>query len=235
MTDERRYEDDEVAEIFRLAASSRAADAPAPAHEGGLSLAELQAIGGEVGIAPERIAGAAAALELRRGATPRRTHLGLPVSVGRTVDLPRAPTDREWELLVTELRATFGAHGRDRSQGGLRAWANGNLHAYVEPTESGYRLRLGTLKSNAVVLGRLGMAGMAGAAVMLAMYFLASGLAKDVRAAVVFGVMGIAALVANAVRLPGWAREREEQMEHIAERARALVRAEPEPAASVDG
>jgi hypothetical protein len=79
------------------------------------------------------------------------------------------------------------------------------------------------------------MAGMAGAAVMLAMYFLASGLAKDVRAAVVFGVMGIAALVANAVRLPGWAREREEQMEHIAERARALVRAEPEPAASVDG
>src|SRR3982750_2302596 len=98
MTDERRYGEDEIAEIFQAAANPRG-----PGHAlssaGGVSLQELQAIGGEAGIAPERIADAAAALDLRRGAAPRRTHLGMPVSVGRTVDLPRAPPAREWGVL----------------------------------------------------------------------------------------------------------------------------------------
>jgi hypothetical protein len=39
-----------------------------------------------------------------------------------------------------------------------------------------------------------------------------------------FAVMGAVALGANAVRLPPWAREREEQMERIAVRAQALIR-----------
>src|SRR5215210_5297426 len=125
MTEERRYGEEEVAQIFEAAASAHGSEGRALSSAGGLSLGELQAIGGEVGIAPERIADAAAALDLRRGAAPRGTHLGMPVSVGRTVDLPRAPTDHEWELLVAELRETFGAHGKDRSSGGLRAWSNG--------------------------------------------------------------------------------------------------------------
>src|SRR6185436_7829751 len=100
MTDERRYGEEEVAEIFEAAASHRGSDERALSSTGGLSLGELQAIGGEVGIAPERIAAAAAALDLRRGAAARRTLLGIPVAVGQAVDLPRAPTDREWEMLV---------------------------------------------------------------------------------------------------------------------------------------
>src|SRR3954449_6387158 len=113
MTDERRYGEDEIAEIFQAAASPRRSEGRALTSTGGFSLEELQAIGGEAGIAPERIADAAAALDLRRGAPPPPPHPGMPVSVGRTVELPRAPTDREWELLVAELRETFGAHGRD--------------------------------------------------------------------------------------------------------------------------
>ena len=174
-------------------------------------------------IAPERIAHAAAALDLRRGAAPRGTHLGMPVSVGRTVDLPRAPTDREWEILVAELRETFGAHGKDGSQGGLRAWRNGNLHAYVEPTDAGHRLRLGTMKADGVALGRMGIVALLAALVML-VFLLASGEVGDNLAmAVLFATMGAAALGANALRLPRWADEREQQMEHIAARARTLI------------
>ena len=230
---ERRYDEDEVAEIFRAAANARDPE-PQPhavASASGLSLAELQAIGGQVGIEPSRIADAAAAVELRRGAPPRRTYMGMPVAVGRVVELPRAPTDREWELLLTDLRETFGAHGRDRSQGGLRAWTNGNLHAYVEPTESGHRLRLGTMKSNAPVFGGLGIAGVVfGTLIALLIY---SGLLQGhASGGVIVAIMGAAALAVNALSLPRWAGEREEQMERIAARARSLIRPEPEPAAT---
>lgn len=228
---ERRYDEDEVAEIFRAAANARDPEPHALATASGLSLSELQAIGGQVGIEPGRIAQAASAVELRRGAPPRRTYMGMPVSVGRVVELPRAPTDREWELLVTELRETFGAHGRDRSHGGLRAWTNGNLHAYVEPTEAGHRLRLGTTKSNAPVLGGLGVAGIL-LGLALTLMILAGVSDGNVAGAVFVAAMGALALAANAVRLPRWAGEREGQMEHIAARARSLIRAETEPAAN---
>jgi hypothetical protein len=223
---ERRYDDDEVAAIFEAAASPQASRGRALAAADGLSLAELQVIGGEAGIAPERIADAAAALDQRGGAAPRRTYLGMPVSVGRTVDLPRAPTDREWELLLAELRETFGAHGKDRSSGGLRAWTNGNLHAYVEPTEAGYRLRLGTTKGNAVALGRVGVAALLPSLVMT-VYLLATGELGDGSIFSVVAALSAAGLGANALRLPGWAQEREEQMEHIAARARTLIAAAP--------
>ena len=40
-----------------------------------------------------------------------------------------------------------------------------------------------------------------------------------------FGVFGAGALGLNAVRLPRWAGKREEQMEYIAGRVRALIQA----------
>ena len=223
MTDERRYAEEEVAAIFEAAASERASGGRALSSTGGFSLAELQEIGGEVGIAPERIADAAAALDLRRGTAPRRTHLGMPVSVGRVVDLPRAPTDHEWELLLAELRETFGAHGKDRSSGGLRAWTNGNLHAYVEPTAGGHRLRMGTLKGNAVALGWLAIVSLV-FTLLMAAYLFATGETGDAILFAVLSALGVAGLGANVLRLPGWAEEREAQMERIASRAQSLIR-----------
>lgn len=228
MTDERRYSDDEIAEIFQAAASEPDPRGGALTPVGGLELGELQAIGARVGIAPERVAEAAAAVELRRGRGPRRTHLGLPVTVGRTVALPRAPTDREWEMLVAELRETFGAHGRDASQGGVRAWRNGKLHAYVEPTPAGYRLRLGTTKTNAAVFGTLGAAGLGTGLLQLALPLMGSG-GGAAEIAITMTALGSAALAANALRLPGWASEREAQMDRVAASARSLLRAD-EPA-----
>jgi hypothetical protein len=223
MTNQRRYGEAEVAEIFQYAASPHVSDGHAPASERGFSLAELQSIGAEVGIAPERVAEAAAALDVHRVEAPRRrTHLGMPVAVGRTVDLPRAPTDREWEMLLADLRETFGARGKDRSSGGVRTWTNGNLHAHVEPTETGYRLRLGTSKGTAVAASQMGLASLF-AGLVLSVLLFAEVLDEDLVVLLVFSLMGAIALAMNAIRLPRWADVREEQMERIAARARVLI------------
>lgn len=228
MTDERRYLEEDSKEIFKAAATAGDADPHALSSAKGFTLSELQEIGLEVGLTPERIADAATALELRRSALPRRTSLGMPISVGRIVHLPRAPTDREWDLLVGELRETFHAQGTVGSSGSVRQWTNSNLHAYVEPTEAGYRLRLGTLKGNARVMNMMGLAGMGMGMVLLIASLLTGGPADDLFAPVVFGAMGAAAFLSNLIRLPRWARQREEQMEYIAARARALIGSEPD-------
>ncbi|HEX6049195.1 MAG TPA: hypothetical protein VFZ21_08000 [Gemmatimonadaceae bacterium] len=226
MADERRYREDEVAEIFEAASapvpSRRDASSSGAASEEGLTLAELQAIGREVGITPERIADAAHALDRSPTRIPRRTDLGMPISVGRTVELPRALTDREWALLVAELRQTFSARGRESTHGDTRQWTNSNLHAYVEPTPAGYRLRLGTLKGDGVALNRLGAGGL-GMGLLVAIAPLLGGAGAELAGALWLGGMGAGVVAYNALRLPRWAREREEQMDYIAERVRALV------------
>lgn len=156
MAEERRFKEEEIRAIFQAATESPDFTGSPDSTEstiptgGDLTLRDLQEIGMEVGIRPEEITAAARALDKRQEVAPRRTYLGMPISVGRTVDLPRAPTDREWTILVSELRETFRARGKVVSHGDLREWTNGNLHASVEPTETGYRLRLGTLKTSAV-------------------------------------------------------------------------------------
>ncbi len=225
MTEERRYQEEEIAEIFEVAATSETSrrKALSPAH--GLTLAELQAIARDVGVAPERIAEAAAALELRQRAEPRRTNLGLPISVGRSVDLPRAPSDREWQLLLGELRGTFHARGRDRSEGGVRAWTNGNLHADIEPTESGYRLRIGSVKGDAIPLNTVGVLSMLFGLILLADLLFVGVFGEELSTALLLGVTGAAMFAANAVRLPRWALEREEQMDYIVARAQRIITA----------
>jgi len=226
MTDERRYQEEEIREIFALAASDEDSRRPSLSSAEGLTLAELQEIGSEVDLAPERIAQAASALEVRGSVLPRRTHLGMPISVGRIVDLPRSPTDREWELLVTELRETFNARGKVTSHGSLREWTNGNLHAYVEPTETGHRLRMGTLKGSARALPWLGVGGLGIFALAIARASGSSSLVELLPVLIMLGLGG-AAWALSLFRLPRWAREREEQMDHIATVAQALIGSEP--------
>src|SRR2546421_11945060 len=142
---ERRYNDREIASIFRAAAE----EVPQSPHrevarDEGLTLAELQAIGSEVGIPSDAVAQAARAVDVRLGGASR-TFLGLRIGVARTVNLNRRLTDEEWERLVVQLREVFNARGRTRSDGSLRQWTNGNLQVLLEPTETGHRLRFGTL------------------------------------------------------------------------------------------
>lgn len=155
---ERRYDDDEVAAIFRAAAEGAESRTVHADHADGLTLRDLQTIAGEVGISPIAVTHAAQSLD-RPSDTPRaQTFLGLPIAVERTVALDRRLTEPEWERLVVEFRQVFRARGTVRAQGSLREWSNGNLHALIEPTATGYQLRLRTLKSGArasVVVGAL--------------------------------------------------------------------------------
>lgn len=221
----RRYGDEEVREIFSLATTGDARDQSLPAESGGLTLDDLQRIGQEAGIEPSRVAEAAHKLDARGRQAPVRRSFGLPIGVSRVVDLPRAPTDREWEQLISEFRTTFGAQGYATTSGGLREWSQGNLHISVEPTEHGEQLRLSTLKSDAVSLNALGLM-MGGMSVLMGAVIAAAG--KPGKALVLVGMFGgiaLAAFGANLVRLPRWARERERQMEALAEHAIKLLSA----------
>src|SRR5437870_10699022 len=101
----------------------------------------------------------------REGRATTRRFLGLPIGVGRSVDLDRALSDPEWERLVADLRDTFDATGRMRQDGAFRQWTNGNLQAVLEPTDIGHRLRLRTGKGDAVafLMGGLAIGGLAAA------------------------------------------------------------------------
>jgi hypothetical protein len=151
MSEERRYQDHDVRQMLDLAIGQEDGPAHALPAVHGLTLPELQDIGREVGLPPDRITQAVAAFEGRGEFVPRGTALGLPTSVGTIVPLPRSPSDREWERLIGELRTTFGGKGEVAAHGGLREWSHGRLHACIEPTATGHRLRLAD--SNAAVGG----------------------------------------------------------------------------------
>jgi hypothetical protein len=223
MMTERRYADDEVREIFKLATTGDTRDKSLPAETGGFTLDQLQRIGEEAGIDPVRVAQAAAKLDTRPKAAPVQRSFGMPVGVSRVIDLPRAPTDREWEQLVSLFRTTFGTQGKVTTTGGMRDWSQGELHISVEPTPHGEQLRLRTVKSDAFALNGFGVLT-GGMSVLVGASVIAAGKPEKALAAMImFGGMSLASFAANIFRLPRWARERERQMESIAEHAVRLL------------
>jgi hypothetical protein len=224
---ERRYREGEVRRILELATRPGALERRAPTAADGLTLAEIQSIGVEVGLEPDVVARAAAALDAR--ARPLRRTLGMTIEVRRVVPLPRAMTDHEWDQLVGELRMTFSARGRVIVQGGLREWSNGNLHACVEPAADGYRLRLGTVKGDAAGVNALGATGLIAGAIVFGSMMLSGEPQGALIAPMALGAGGVGAFLTNMLRLPRWSQRREEQFRQIAAKATALTQAEPEP------
>jgi hypothetical protein len=218
MTD-RRFTDEEVAEIFRRAAESSQAAAGALGPSEGLTLAALQDIGKEVGLAPEILADAARSLE-RREPRFRSQFLGLTVGVGRTVPLGRKVTDEEWERLVVRLRDTFDARGTFRVDGSLRQWTNGNLQILIEPTDEGDRLRMRTVNAAARAMLTAGVVSAVGIAVIALVTAAVdpSRLANEMSRLIPL-MGGSAAMFALGIRrVHGWARTRLQQMDEIAGR-----------------
>src|SRR5690349_22825676 len=211
---DRRYDDKEIAAIFRAATEGpRTPPRDVPRDEG-LTLADLQAIGREVGISGEAIAHAAQALDVRGAES--RTLFGLPIGVRRTVNLHRRLSDEEWERLVVQLREVFNARGRTRSDGSLRQWTNGNLQVLLEPTETGHRLRFGTVHGAArAAIGAgfavLGVTGIVAISSALGGYF-----SETIPGMALMVFAGLGMITSGAVRLPRWARLRERQMEALA-------------------
>ena len=222
MSRERRYQEHEVRQILDLAIGPEGAPKQSLTAVEGLTLIQLLEVGREVGVTPDRISQAVAAFEARGESVPRGTALGLPSSVGSIVSLPRSPSDREWELLIAELRTTFGGKGEVTSHGGLREWSHRNVHAFIEPTATGHRLRLAD--SNAAAAGIV--AG--GFILALALLIFVVLLGRDdpgFRFAVpaFFSLIGGGMIAGSAFSLPGWAREQEKRMEHINRYAVSLL------------
>lgn len=218
MTD-RRYSRDEADAIFARAAQAeeRATGPGAPSE--GMSLAELQEIGREVGLSPAVVARAALALDQAGRPTSRRI-LGFPIQVGLNVSLGRVLTDDEWERLVVDLRTTFDARGVVRQDGNLRQWTNGNLQVLVEPGEGGHRVRMRTTNGLSRNMAASGVAILAAGAAM-ALSAVMGGGAPDAGGLVgtaLIAVLGTGMLGGAALRLPGWAAQRRRQMEAIAAR-----------------
>ncbi|NNM06470.1 MAG: hypothetical protein HKO65_15360 [Gemmatimonadetes bacterium] len=225
MSDPRRYDENEIAEILERATTSEGAVQPTAKGSGeGLTLEEIQEIGSEVGIAPARIADAAQAMASRSLVGTTTTFLGAPRSVSRIVPIDRPLNDDEWTRLVVDLRETFDAVGKVTSEGNLRTWRNGNLHVYVEPDGDRYRVRMRTHKGN--VTPRMVVSA---AFIFLALFMLVDALGEGatIRAlfpALMFGGAGLGTLVFTRATLPGWALERADQMEGLAERIPLLLK-----------
>ncbi len=210
---ERRYGEDEVAAIFRYATEEHKARPLGVPDGDGLTLADVQQIGRDVGIEPSVIAQAAARLDQGAG-TSVRTFLGLPIRVGRSVELGRTVTDAEWERLVVDLDEIFNAHGAIDSGRTTRSWRNGNLRVTIEPSASGSRLRMGTYNENADRVMRIGL--MLGGVAAVGALISAAGHSHEG-----FGSLGLIGAImfgVCAVRLPWWGRRRLAQMKDVADR-----------------
>lgn len=237
MDDERRYDEDEVRRILDLATRAEASARPTTAAAGGLTLADLQEIAGEVGIPAPLVARAAAELDRQGpaaapgaalaapgGPRPHPRVLGLPMGVEHEVRLPRNLTDEEWGGLVLDLRRTFAAAGRADSMGSVREWRNGNLHVAVVPDGEEARLTMGTQKGSFRQMAVGGSFLLTFAVVLLVVMVLTGEMeAGAIVAPAVLGSIGLALLGVNAAGLPPWAHRRARQFEEIGERARALT------------
>jgi len=213
---DRHYNEDEVAAIFRAAAEGSESRTLPGGRADGLTLHDLQDIAREVGISPTAVSRAAQSLDRPRSAAVPQTFLGLPIAVERTVALDRNLTDTEWELLVVQLREVFRARGTVRAQGSMREWSNGNLHALLEPTPTGYQLRLGTFKGNARASTAIGTL-MLGMSAVVGFVVASHGTIADAAPSIAsLGTIGAVFLANGVLRLPSWARLRRRQIDDVA-------------------
>jgi hypothetical protein len=224
MSDDRRYSEDEIRRIFDDASRAQEEEGTRLPAEGGMTLDELRRIGSEVGIRPEHVERAARSLDTPEESGRERL-LGLPIGVGRSVELERRLTDEEWEALVIDLRQTFDAKGHLSASGSFRQWTNGNLQALLEPAGDTHRLRLRTTKGSSRALMTAGGIMGAVALIMAVLAFFAAG---DLEGAMELGLISVVLMAGGALQLPGWAATRERQMEAVAERA-LLMSAESQP------
>lgn len=227
---DRRYNEEEVAAIFERAADpERTGLRDLPAGEGE-TLASLQTIAQEVGISPELVVQAARSLD-RAGRSTSQTFLGLPIGVGRTVELDWPTSDEAWERLVADLRETFEAGGRIRTEGSFRQWTNGNLQALVEPTEAGHRVRLRTVNGSArsLMVSGLAFLGIAGGVLVAATIAGGFGDTGSLSGIGFITAVGLGMFGVGALRLPAWARRRRIQMAGIAERLTGRAESQLQP------
>lgn len=226
MDAERRLSDTEVSAVLRRAAEATA--------QPGLTVAQVHEIAQEVGLSPDAVRRALA--ESASGALQPATlerRLGLPVGVAKEVLLPGVLDDAAWDVLVSTLRATFNAHGKEVRSGVVREWRNGRLRIAAEPTPLGMRLRMTTQKEGAMRAPLIGSALSFAYAASLAAAASAKPMIGILAAIPV--VMGAALAAWPFLTLPTWSKTRADQFDAIAREAASLMNGERAAPRLTDG
>jgi len=215
---DRRFTEQEVEQILKYAAEAEHSDKNLVKASSGLTLAELNEIGREVGISAEAMRFAVRKIEKTDPETQK--FLGFPIGVGKTVELDRKLTEDEWDRLVVDLRQIFNARGKIRNEGSFRSWSNGNLQVMLEPGERGQRLRMQTMNGNSRVWIGSGTAMILLSVVMTMIAAVKGGFGDPgyLAAMTVFPSVGAGLFGLGALGLPRWARIRRQQMDQIAEK-----------------
>ena len=223
MSSERRYNEKEIAAIFKQAASDFE-KAQRDAHIGdGLTLKEIESIGKEAGISPEFIARAAAKVDSALVSAPEKKIAGLPIQVSRTIDLPGSFSDSDWDRLVVDLHDTFQVmgHVQNERSNRMRSWKTDSIQVYVEPAGEGYRLRMHSANSVDVI-----MLLFSSVFLFVSIMFMIATIAKgkffvqmdDTVISLILTTLGLSVGAAGAFRLPGWYAKESEKIEGIIER-----------------
>ncbi len=227
MTADRRFSEAEVADILERA--TRDLGGPTPTAGAGMTLAELQDVANEVGIPPARVAAAAGSVAGHSVERPKATLLGQPRRVEHVVSLPRAPTDREWERMVVDLREVFGSKGELDGQGNLKTWLYRHLHVHVEPHADGYRIRMDDTNGDAGGLVGAGIACLVAAGffgfLLLSPTVSGGEVGFVTTVAALMGAGGVGLLTYARRSLPRWATQRANQFAAFGARAKALLAA----------
>lgn len=175
-----------------------------------------------MGLSEDAVALAAARLEQTALVAPRlpagvtRRYFGLPIRVGTSAELTRALSGAEWDHLVADMRTTFDTLGEVRVEGVRREWRGAGAHAVLEPTLDGERFSLQMSKRTAPAWMWSAIVAF-DAAVALFVPAL-TGLSSNVnfvRGPVMLVAAGLGMFAYSAIKLPPWARSRQQQVEGV--------------------
>ena len=116
-----------------------------------------------------------------------------------------------------------------RYDGPFRQWTNGNLQALLEPTPTGHRLRLQTVKADSRAQMTAGVVALGAAAATL--IAVAAGVGVNpgaVTGAGFMALMGLGMFATGALRVSGWARRRRAQFEEVIARLAIAAKTPPQ-------
>lgn len=216
----RTFDEQEVAEIFRLAAKRQDNALRALSPGGGLTLEELTEIGKEAGISPNFIKGAVQQLSHAPPAAKVDRIAGFPVGFTRTIDVPASFDEEHWNRLVSSLHDELDVLGRTHVAGNTRVWESDIGQLVAEPRGEGYRLRLKLAKDAfraTLIMGSvLSFMGLFFMLVLASKGDLFVDMAKTMFISM-FAVAGLSGLGYGAFQFPRWISDKEARIDQVLE------------------
>ena len=143
---DRRYTEQEVAEILRTAVEIQSADQSQFEKSQGFSLADIERIAGEVGIDGRHVSLAALTFGRENVQNKKSTFWGCPVRQTFEYSLDGELSHQGWEEVVADLRDRYGYNGTPSQVGTSLEFRTGNdfraLHFAITPRNGQSRVRV---------------------------------------------------------------------------------------------